>query len=110
MPNHCLILDTPGMRELQLTDAASGIGDLFSDISDLSDRCRYKNCQHETEPGCAVLNAVNTGDINLDRLARWRKLIAENAFNSATLLQRKTKDKAFGKMVRTFARKNDKRK
>lgn len=110
MPNHCLILDTPGMRELQLTDAASGIEDLFSDIRDLSDRCRFKNCQHETEPGCAVLNAVETGEVDLDRLARWRKLVAEDAFNSTTLLERKTKDKAFGKMVRTFVKQNDKRK
>lgn len=109
MPNHCLILDTPGMRELQLTDAASGLDDLFSDIRDLSDRCRFKNCQHETEPGCAVLNAVENGEVDPDRLARWRKLVAEDAFNSATLLERKTKEKAFGKMVRTFVKQNDKR-
>lgn len=110
MPNNCLILDTPGMRELQLTDAASGIDDLFSDIRDLSNKCRFKNCQHETEPGCAVLNAVESGEVDLDRLARWRKLVAEDAFNSATLLERKTKDKAFGKMVRNHVRQNDKRK
>ena len=110
MPNHCLILDTPGMRELQLTDAASGIEDLFSDIRDPSGRCHFKNCQHETEPGCAVLNAVETGEVDLDRLVRWRKLVAEDAFNSATLLERKTKDKAFGKMIRTSVKQNDKRK
>ncbi|WP_430449673.1 ribosome small subunit-dependent GTPase A [Rhodophyticola sp.] len=110
MPNQCLILDTPGMRELQLTDAASGIEDLFSDIADLSGRCRFKDCQHETEPGCAVLDAVETGKIDPARLARWRKLVAEDAFNSATLFERKAKDKAFGKMVRTHVRQNDKRK
>jgi ribosome biogenesis GTPase len=110
MSNYCIILDTPGMRELQLTDAASGIEDLFSDIRDLSDRCRFRNCQHETEPGCAVLNAVKTGEIDLERLARWRKLAAEDAFNSATLLERKSKEKAFGRMVRTFVKQNDKRK
>ncbi len=109
MPNRCLILDTPGMRELQLTDAASGIEDLFSDIHDLSGSCRFKNCQHKTEPGCAILNAVETGELDMDRLARWRKLVAEDAFNSATLLERKTRDKIFGKKVRTFVKHNDKR-
>lgn len=110
MPNRCLILDTPGMRELQLTDAATGIEDLFSDIRDLSDRCRFRNCQHQTEPGCSVLNAVETGELDMNRLARWRKLVAEDSFNSATLFERNAKDKDFGKMVRAFVKQNDKRK
>lgn len=71
------------MRELELTDAASGIEDLFSEIRDLSSKCRFENCQHETDPGCAVLTAVETGEVDLKRLARWRKLVAEDAFNSA---------------------------
>ncbi len=110
MPNRCLILDTPGMRELQLTDAAAGIEDLFADIGELSESCRFRNCKHETEPGCGVLKAIETGDLNPARLARWRKLKAEDAFNSTSLLERKEKDKAFGKMVRNFKKQNDKRK
>lgn len=100
MPNGCLILDTPGMRELQLTDAADGINDLFADIQELAARCRFNDCQHETEPGCAVLAAVDEGVLDARRLGRWRKLRAEDAFNSASLVERRSRDKAFGKMVR----------
>lgn len=108
MANGCLILDTPGMRELQLTDAASGIGDVFSDIHDLSARCRFNDCRHETEPGCAVLHAIEHGEIDETRLGRWRKLIAEDAFNSASLAERRAKDKAFGKIVREITKHKDK--
>jgi ribosome small subunit-dependent GTPase A len=55
-PGGCLVLDTPGMRELQLTDAAAGIADVFEDIEALAASCRFTDCRHETEPGCAVLS------------------------------------------------------
>jgi ribosome biogenesis GTPase / thiamine phosphate phosphatase len=107
MPNGCLILDTPGMRELQLTDAAVGINDLFSDIRELSSRCRFNDCQHETEPGCAVRQAVEQGEIDPGRLGRWRKLMAEDAFNSTSLAERRSRDKRFGKMVRNVKKLKD---
>lgn len=100
VPGGCLVLDTPGMRELQLTDAASGIEDVFADLHDLATRCRFSDCRHEMEPGCAVQAAVEAGEIDTARLGRWRKLVAEEAFNSASLAERRSKDKAFGKMVR----------
>lgn len=110
VPNGCMVLDTPGMRELQLTDAASGIGDLFADIQDLSTQCRFNDCRHETEPGCAVSRAVENGEIDAARLGRWRKLMAEDAFNSASLFERRSMDKAFGKMVRGVVKQKNKRK
>lgn len=100
-PGGCLVLDTPGMRELQLTDAATGIADVFEDIEALAAQCRFKDCQHETEPGCAVRSAIEDGSLDPARLARWRKLQAEDAFNSATLAERREKDRAFGKLVRS---------
>ncbi|MEP3431344.1 MAG: ribosome small subunit-dependent GTPase A [Roseibium sp.] len=100
VPGGCVVLDTPGMRELQLTDAASGIGDVFADLQDLATRCRFKDCRHEAEPGCAVQKALETNEIDAARVNRWRKLMAEEAFNSATLAERRSKDKAFGKMIR----------
>ena len=106
----CMVMDTPGMRELQLTDSASGIDDLFSDIQDLAVACRFNDCQHDTEPGCAVSQAVEIGELDPARLARWRKLKAEDAFNSASLSERRSKDKAFGKMVRSATKRADKRK
>ncbi|NOD76723.1 ribosome small subunit-dependent GTPase A [Ruegeria sp. HKCCD4332] len=107
MLNGCLILDTPGMRELQLTDAADGINDLFADIQELAAGCRFNDCQHETEPGCAVLKAVEQGTLDAVRLGRWRKLLAEDAFNSASLAERRSRDKAFGKMVRGVKKHRD---
>jgi len=97
----CLVLDTPGMRELQLTDAATGIADVFDDIEELAASCRFTDCQHETEPGCAVRSAIEDGKLDPARLIRWRKLQAEDAFNSATLAERREKDRAFGKLVRS---------
>jgi len=91
-PGGCLVVDTPGMRELQLTDAATGIADVFEDIEALASSCHFTDCRHETEPGCAIDPA---------RLARWRKLQAEDAFNSASLAERREKDRAFGKLVRS---------
>jgi len=109
VPGGCLVLDTPGMRELQLTDAASGIEDLFADISELARGCRFKDCRHETEPGCAVQAAIVSGDLDASRLQRWRKLKAEEAFNSASLAERRSKDKAFGKMVRRIMKAKENR-
>ncbi|MGJ8526936.1 ribosome small subunit-dependent GTPase A [Maritalea sp.] len=100
VPSGCVVLDTPGMRELQLTDVAGGISELFADIESLTTQCRFNDCRHETEPGCAILKALETEEIDAARLARWRKLTAEEAFNSASLSDRRNKDKAFGKMVR----------
>ena len=95
------LIDTPGMRELQLTDASAGIDDVFEDIAGLAHTCRFSDCAHESEPGCAVQAAIDAGTLDAQRLGRWRKLVAEEAFNSQTLAQRRASDKAFGKMVRS---------
>ncbi len=100
MPSGCLVLDTPGMREIQLADAMTGIGDVFADLSALAQNCRFRDCMHESEPGCAVLAAVEAGDFDAARIARWRKLLAEEAFNSASLAQRRAMDKNFGKAIK----------
>jgi len=75
-----LLLDTPGMRELGLWDASEGTREVFADIAALSDRCRFTDCGHDTEPGCAVLDAVATGEVSQERLDSWRKLVAELAY------------------------------
>ncbi|MBY5975201.1 ribosome small subunit-dependent GTPase A [Phaeobacter italicus] len=97
----CGVLDTPGMRELQLTDAAAGVSDVFADLEDLATQCRFRNCAHEGEPGCAVQAGIQAGEVDPARLDRWRKLAAEEAHNSASLAQRRAKDKSFGKMVKS---------
>jgi len=72
VPGGGLVLDTPGMRELRLWDADSGISDTFGDIEELAATCRFSDCEHRTEPGCAVRGAVDPG-----RLESWRKLARE---------------------------------
>ena len=100
LPTGGWLLDTPGMRELQLTDSESGLDDVFADIVDLAATCRFADCGHQSEPGCAVLAAIERGDLDPDRLKRYRKLIAENAKNQASLAERRSRDRAFGKMVK----------
>jgi ribosome biogenesis GTPase len=94
-----LLIDTPGMRELQLWDADVGIGAAFSDIYALASACRFRDCQHETEPGCAVLAAVDGGHLPAGRLEHWRQLQRELAF----LARRQDKLAAAEERARTRA-------
>lgn len=83
------IIDTPGMRELQMLDAGDGIDALFEDITDLATRCKFRDCAHDGEPGCAVAAAIEDGTLEADRLARWRKLLAEDAHNSRDVAEQR---------------------
>jgi ribosome biogenesis GTPase len=94
------LLDTPGMRELQLADAAAGIDDLFADIVALAGACRFADCRHESEPGCAVRAAIEEGRLDTARLGRYRKLANEERRNSEELWQRHARDRQFGRLVR----------
>ncbi len=100
LPGGGWLLDTPGMRELQLTDSDGGLDDVFADIVALAASCRFTDCGHQSEPGCAVLAAIERGDLAPNRLKRYRKLIAENAQNKASLAKRRARDRAFGKMIK----------
>jgi len=100
MQNGGWIIDTPGMRALRLLEAQDGIERLFDDITQLTETCRFSDCQHDTEPGCAVTGAIADGTLDPARLARWDKLRREDRRNSETVAQSHTRDRAFGKMVR----------
>lgn len=101
----CAVLDTPGMQELQLTDVGTGISELFDDLVTLAGQCRFRDCQHEGEPGCAIRRALDEGALDMSRLVRWRKLAAEERFNSATLAERKAHDGSRHKMHRSIQQK-----
>jgi ribosome biogenesis GTPase len=75
-----LVIDTPGMRELQLWGAEAGLSTAFDDIDELAAQCRYRDCTHESEPGCAVRGAVDEGTLDGARLANFLKLHSEQAF------------------------------
>ncbi len=72
------VIDTPGMRSLHVRDVTQGIDTLFAEITELAPACKFRDCTHDHEPGCAVLSAVAGGTVDPERLARWRKLQAEN--------------------------------
>jgi ribosome biogenesis GTPase len=78
------VIDTPGMRTLHLGGAAEGIETLFAEIVELAPSCRYRDCTHAHEPGCAVGVAIAEGKIDPERLNRWRKLFEENRDNTPT--------------------------
>lgn len=75
--NSGLVIDTPGMREIQLLDHEEGMDDSFSDIMDLENQCKFSNCKHITEPGCAVKEAIENGTISTERLESYNKLLRE---------------------------------
>jgi len=77
LPGGGLLLDTPGMRELALWDAAAGVEDAFTDVADLAAACRFADCAHEREPGCAVQAALAGGSLDEERLESYRKLQRE---------------------------------
>jgi ribosome biogenesis GTPase len=100
LPEGGLLIDTPGMRELQLFDE-EGIGTVFSDIESLSEGCRFRDCTHNTEPGCAIREAVSSGELSADRLTHYQKL--EKEARSYELrhdeAKRRKADKDFGKHI-----------
>lgn len=77
IPGGGLLIDTPGMRELQMWDSGTGLADAFSDILELGTRCRFTDCRHENEPGCAVAAALANGALDSSRFENFRKLQAE---------------------------------
>jgi len=82
LPNGAVVIDNPGIREIQLGDCSEGLEKTFSDIIQMASACRYKDCTHRNEPGCAVLQAVKDGFLSEDRLASYHKLTDELLFQS----------------------------
>lgn len=83
------LLDTPGMRELHLSDAATGISEVFDDILLVAQGCRFSDCAHGGEPGCAVRAAISGGTLTSERVNRWRQLAAEDGVDAAYLTKRR---------------------
>ncbi len=92
------LIDTPGMRELRLVDAEDGVQEVFSDITDLAAQCKFNDCAHQSEPGCAIRAAIEAGVLDASRMDRWRKLELENRFNTATVGENRAHAKRMQKM------------
>jgi ribosome biogenesis GTPase len=104
-----LIIDTPGMRELGNIGVNEGLNETFNDITDLAQNCRFKNCTHTDEPGCAVAKAVNDEELSLKRYQNYLKIRKESEYYERSYLERRKKEKKFGKICKE-AKEIDKRK
>lgn len=96
-----LVIDNPGMREFGILGAESGIDDSFSDIIGLASGCRYRNCSHTNEPGCAIREAVNSGEISQERYDNYVTLRAESEFYQMSYVEKRKKDRGFGRFIKS---------
>ncbi len=83
LPNGVTIIDTPGMREVGMANVQEGIEETFSDIPELESRCKFSNCRHDTEPGCAIKAAIASGELSAERYELYKNLGKENTRNYA---------------------------
>lgn len=96
-----LVIDNPGMREFGILGAEVGIASSYSNIPAFASRCRYQDCSHTGEPGCAVLAAVHAGEISQDSLDSFLKLKKESAFNELSYTEKRRKDRDFGRYIKS---------
>ncbi len=108
LDNGALLIDMPGMRELGILSAGEGLDDSFTDIATLASQCRFADCSHTNEPGCAIRKAIEDGLLDAGHYQSYLKLKAESEFNEMSYVDKRKKDKAFGKMVKSVLK--DKRK
>ena len=99
------LVDTPGMRSLSMSDNAEGIETLFADLIELTAGCKFSDCSHNMEPGCAVQAAIKKGDLDPDRLQRWLKLASENQGNTETPAEARARIRGQSHHIRSATKK-----
>lgn len=108
LSNGGIIIDNPGMREVGMTDTSGGLETTFESIRELSEDCRFRDCSHTTEKGCAVIAAVETGEINRESYENYLRMEREKEHFESTVAEKRKKDKEFGKMVRNIMKNKNK--
>jgi ribosome biogenesis GTPase len=101
LPSGGVLVDNPGIRELQMPACEEGLLDVFDDVVRFAAGCRYSNCNHDGDAGCAVQAAIESGELDPRRLANYQKLQAEQAHNSRTLAERRERDRKFGRYIKS---------
>jgi ribosome biogenesis GTPase len=96
-----LVIDNPGMREFGIADAEAGIESSFADISSLANTCRFRDCSHSGEPGCAISAALESGQISQGHFENYQKLRKEADFLDLSNVQKRKKDRDFGKHIKS---------
>ncbi len=102
LENGGILIDNPGMREVGVADSDGGLEITFDLITSLGKNCRFKNCTHTNELGCSVLKAVEIGEIDNDSYENFIKLEREKAFFDSTVIDRKKREKEFGRMMKNY--------
>ena len=111
LPSGGILIDTPGMRELAVWKSESGFDETFSDIEELSRKCKFKDCRHETETGCAILQAISSGSLDERRLMNYKKLQKELFYlyeRDAALTSKKEWEKQIKKEIKQLYKRSDK--
>ncbi len=109
LKNGAMMIDTPGMRELGNMDVEAGLSGTFDEIEELSCQCRFRNCSHTKEKGCAVLSAVQKGTISEKRYQNYIKMRKESDYYKMSYLEKRRKDRQFGKLVKSVMKHRVKR-
>lgn len=102
LENGGILIDNPGMREVGIVDTAHGLETTFDSIISLSQHCKFKDCTHTNETGCAVLDALNDGVIDKDSYVNYLKMEKEKSFFDTSVIERRKKEKTFGKITKNF--------
>ena len=103
------MMDNPGVRELQLSDCDEGVTDLFEDVILIESSCRFNNCSHQGDAGCAVAAALESGDLDKRRYASYLKINEEQARNARTLAQRRDRERKTTKKYKAIIEKKSRR-
>lgn len=98
LPGGAWLMDTPGMRELQIMDVAEGLDEVFPDVAELASACRFSDCAHVSEPGCAIQAAIASGTLDTERLKRYQKLQREGARTGESIAKAHARNQRFGRM------------
>lgn len=98
--NSGMVIDTPGMRELGMWDNSTGVEKAFSDIEELAEQCRFRDCTHSSEPGCAICQALESGELDVERWISYQKLKAENAYTEDSESYLAAKEKRFKEIAK----------
>jgi ribosome biogenesis GTPase len=104
-----MVVDTPGMRELGNFSVSIGLEETFFEIIKLAEDCQFNDCTHDREKGCAILDAIEKGLLSTDRYQNYIKMNKESAYNEMSYLEKRKKDKQFGKHIKTVMKHKKKR-
>lgn len=101
LDNGSMVIDNPGMREFGVLGALDGIEANYTDILEMASECRFRDCTHTNEPGCAVLDAVERGDIDAEHYANFFKLRRESEYSQSSYAEKRKKDRDFGRFIKS---------